>query len=125
MAGCANKRPKLSLAPKAECPDPQLLPNLCTSPEAAPGVSAEDNDPHVQEHADLIEHPRGENQTELNSVAESSLTAIMGRMSAYTGKAVTCGAALKIEELMPDKHVRGRMPTPSASGYRQHQLIKE
>ncbi|MGE3807399.1 MAG: Gfo/Idh/MocA family protein [Gemmataceae bacterium] len=46
--------------------------------------------PYVQEHTDLIESIRkGTPINELKNVAESSLTAIMGRMSAYTGKAVT------------------------------------
>jgi predicted dehydrogenase len=47
-------------------------------------------DPYVQEHTDLIESIRKSAPiNELKNVAESSLTAIMGRMSAYTGKAVT------------------------------------
>src|SRR4029078_12807280 len=46
--------------------------------------------PYVQEHTDLIECIRGAKPiTELRSVPESTLTAIMGRMSAYTGKPVT------------------------------------
>src|SRR5262249_47485538 len=46
--------------------------------------------PYVQEHTDLIESIRsGKPLNELKNVAESSLTAIMGRMSAYTGKRVS------------------------------------
>src|SRR4051794_13337600 len=46
--------------------------------------------PYVQEHTDLIESIRsGKPNNELKNVAESTLTAIMGRMSAYTGQAVT------------------------------------
>ncbi len=53
-------------------------------------------DPYVQEHTDLIASIRkGEPLNELKTVAESTLTAIMGRMSAYTGKAVTFDFALK------------------------------
>ena len=41
----------------------------------------------MQEHTDLIESIRsGKPINELKNVAESTLTAIMGRMSAYTGK---------------------------------------
>src|SRR5262249_25374682 len=48
-----------------------------------------DKDPYVQEHIDLIASIRdGKGLNELKTVAESTLTAIMGRMSAYTGKAV-------------------------------------
>jgi myo-inositol 2-dehydrogenase/D-chiro-inositol 1-dehydrogenase len=59
--------------------------------------------PYVQEHTDLIESIRsGKPYNELKSVAESTLTAIMGRMSAYTGKRVTWEKALNSkEELVP------------------------
>jgi predicted dehydrogenase len=66
---------------------------------------AEDNLPYVQEHADSIASIReGKPLNELKQVAESTLTAIMGRMSAYTGKAVTWDQALESkEELMPPR----------------------
>jgi predicted dehydrogenase len=60
--------------------------------------------PYVQEHTDLIASIRkGEPINELKGVAESTLTAIIGRMSAYTGKPVTWEWALKDskENLMP------------------------
>jgi predicted dehydrogenase len=51
--------------------------------------------PYVQEHIDLIAHIRGGKPiNELKTVAESTLTAIMGRMAAYTGKTVTWEKAL-------------------------------
>src|SRR5262249_20713987 len=54
-----------------------------------------DNAPYVQEHTDLIESIRsGKPINELKNVAESSLTAIMGRMAGYTGKPVTWDKAL-------------------------------
>jgi predicted dehydrogenase len=61
-------------------------------------------DPYVQEHTDLIESIRaGKPINELKNVAESTLTAIMGRMSAYTGKQVHWEAALNsAQQLMPD-----------------------
>lgn len=51
---------------------------------------------YVLEHTDLINAIR-ENKplNELQNVADSTLTAIMGRMSAYTGKPVTWDEALK------------------------------
>lgn len=60
-------------------------------------------DPYVQEHTDLIESIRsGKPINELKTVAESTLTAIMGRMSAYTGKAVTWEKALNSQlDTMP------------------------
>jgi myo-inositol 2-dehydrogenase / D-chiro-inositol 1-dehydrogenase len=62
-------------------------------------------DPYVQEHSDLIASIReGKPLNELRRVAESTLTAIMGRMSAYTGKKVTWDMALHSkEDLMPPK----------------------
>jgi len=52
-------------------------------------------DPYVQEHTDLIECIRSAKPVnELKGVAESTLTAIMGRMSSYTGKPVTWDQAL-------------------------------
>jgi predicted dehydrogenase len=55
--------------------------------------------PYVQEHTDLIESIRsGKPLNELKSVAEGTLTAIMGRMSAYTGKKVSWEAALNSQE---------------------------
>jgi myo-inositol 2-dehydrogenase / D-chiro-inositol 1-dehydrogenase len=54
-----------------------------------------DVSPYVREHADLIDSIRGGKiVNELKQVAESTLTAIMGRMSAYTGKPVTWEQAL-------------------------------
>jgi len=59
-----------------------------------PGV-----DPYVQEHIDLVASIRGTGPylNEGVEVANSTLTAIMGRMSAYTGKKVTWDEALNAE----------------------------
>ena len=46
--------------------------------------------PYVQEHVDLIASIKaGKPLNEGKQVAESTLTAIMGRMSAYTGRALS------------------------------------
>ncbi len=70
--------------------------------------------PYVQEHTDLIASIRaGQPYNELQTVAESTLTAIMGRISAYTGKAVTWDEALKSSEtLVPANLAFGPMPVP-------------
>jgi len=62
-------------------------------------------DPYVQEHTDLIESIRkGEPLNELQQVAYSTLSAIMGRMSAYTGKAVSWEVALNsAEDTFPER----------------------
>jgi myo-inositol 2-dehydrogenase/D-chiro-inositol 1-dehydrogenase len=70
----------------------------------------------VQEHTDLISSIRaGEPINELRAVAESTLTAIMARMSAYTGKVVTWDQALiSKESLVPPSATLawGPMPVP-------------
>jgi predicted dehydrogenase len=74
------------------------------------------NEPYVQEHTDLISSIRaGEPINELRAVAESTLTAIMARMSAYTGKVVTWDQALiSKESLVPPSATLawGPMPVP-------------
>jgi predicted dehydrogenase len=66
-------------------------------------VERQATDPYVQEHTDLIESIRkGEPINELKNVAESTLSAIMARMSAYTGKEVSWEQALHSQDqLMP------------------------
>jgi len=68
-------------------------------------MTSKDNLPYVQEHTDLIAAIRaGKPYNELKTVAESTLTAILGRMAAYTGQAVTWEQALNsAEDLMPSK----------------------
>src|SRR5262249_12457315 len=65
----------------------------------------QDANPYVQEHTDLIESIRtGKPINELKTVAESSLTAILGRMAAYTGKPVRWEQALNSRlDTMPER----------------------
>jgi predicted dehydrogenase len=71
--------------------------------------------PYVQEHTDLIECIRnGKPINELKQVAESTLTAIMGRMSAYTGKRVTWEQALNSKEDLMPKDLTLEMSLPVA-----------
>ncbi len=75
-------------------------------------------DPYVQEHADLIASIRaGEPLNEGRRVAESTLTAIMGRMSAYTGKEITWEFALESSQLdlSPSRYEFGPLPTPKVA----------
>jgi predicted dehydrogenase len=71
-------------------------------------------DMYVQEHTDLIASIRaGKPLNELRSVAESSMTAVLGRMSAYTGKTLEWDEALADSvSLMPSRLEWGPMPTP-------------
>lgn len=70
--------------------------------------------PYIQEHKDLIAAIRSGNRVnELRRVAESTLTAIMGRMSAYTGKEVTWEFALNSKlDLTPPSYDFGPIATP-------------
>jgi len=79
------------------------------------------NRPYVQEHTDLIASIRkGEPINELKNVAESTLSAIMGRMSAYTGQRITWEQALNSKEnLMPEKldwEMELKEPEPAMPG---------
>lgn len=78
------------------------------------GYEGERDNPYVVEHADLIKSIRaGKPINEGKQGAESTLTAIMGRMSAYTGKLVTWKQALESKlDLMPRKLEFGPLPTP-------------
>jgi len=75
------------------------------------------NNPTVQEHTDLIASIRaGTPLNEGRQIAESTLTAIMGRMSAYTGKTVRWEQALNSTlNLMPEKLEFGPLPTPEVA----------
>jgi hypothetical protein len=71
----------------------------------------------VQEHADLIASIReGEPLNEGQRVAESVLTAIMGREVAYTGQELTWEEVLNSEmDLMPERFEFGSMPFPEVA----------
>jgi myo-inositol 2-dehydrogenase / D-chiro-inositol 1-dehydrogenase len=95
-----------------------VLPDyVITGPNAWKYEEKEPNDMYVQEHTDLIASIRaGKPLNELKQVAESSLTAIMGRMTAYSGKTITWDQALNSpESLMPATLTWGPMPTPAVA----------
>lgn len=77
----------------------------------------ENNSPYVQEHRDLIDAIQsGRHINEARAVAESTLCAIMGRMSAYTGKVVTFDFAMKSQlNLMPAKLELGDLKIPDVA----------
>jgi myo-inositol 2-dehydrogenase/D-chiro-inositol 1-dehydrogenase len=71
---------------------------------------ARPTNPYVQEHTDLIASVRsGKPYNELKNVAESTLTAILGRMSAYTGEQVTWEQALLTSQDTMPKDLRQDM----------------
>jgi len=69
--------------------------------------------PYVQEQADLIASIReGKPINEGRQVAESTMTAIMGRMSAYTGRALKWEWAMNASklDLTPPEYGFGDLP---------------
>ncbi len=72
------------------------------------------NNPYHQEHEDLINSIRsGQPINEARQLAESTLTAIMGREAAYSGQIITWEEALNsTQDLSPAKYEFGPMPTP-------------
>lgn len=84
------------------------------------------NDPCIQQHADQIDAIlNGKKLNEARRIAESSLTAIMGRMSAYTGRALKWDWALKASklDLRPQKYELGPLPMPPVAMPGQTPLV--
>ncbi len=67
---------------------------------------------YVQEHTDLIKSIRaGQPVNEARRIAESTLTAILGREAAYTGKTVTWEEMVQSDlDLSPEKYEMGDNP---------------
>jgi predicted dehydrogenase len=73
----------------------------------------EETNPYVQEHADLVASIRaGKPLNEGRRIAESTLCAIIGRMSAYTGRAISWDWAMNASklDLSPKKYEFGPNP---------------
>jgi hypothetical protein len=97
IAGCDNNVSEALVGNKGFCQANAYTINknriVSTQQDRAAG------DPYVREHTDLIESIRsGKPLNELQTVAESTLTAIMGRMASYTGRPVTWEQALSSKE---------------------------
>jgi predicted dehydrogenase len=77
-------------------------------------MESEVPNPYQQEHTDLIESIRaGKPLNEGRQVAESTLTAIMGREVAYTGQVITWEEILNAElDLVPETFAFGPLPFP-------------
>jgi len=83
-------------------------------------------DPYIREHTALIESiRRAEPINEGRKVAESTLTAIMGRMSAYTGRAIKWDWVLNASklDLSPEKYELGDLPVRPVAVPGKTQLV--
>ena len=81
--------------------------------EAPWTFEADETNPYVQEHIDLIASIRaGKPLNEGNQVADSTLSAIIGRMSAYTGRAMSWEWVVNTSklDLSPKKYEFGPNP---------------
>jgi len=83
-------------------------------------------DPYTQEHADLIDSIRnGKGLNEGVQVAESTMAAVAGRMSAYTGRAMKWDWVMNQSklDLSPAKHELGDLPVDPVPVPGRTQLI--
>lgn len=114
IAGCENNVSEALAGTKGTCRTAAGTRYSISGAKTWRFSREDDNQPYVQEHTDLIASIRaGKDINELKNVTESTMTAIMGRMSAYTGKAVTWEQALNSKEtLIPEKLDWGPMPVP-------------
>ena len=75
-------------------------------------------DPCLRQHADQIDAIRsGKPLNEAVQIAESTLTAIMGRMSAYTGKSLSWNWVMNASrlDLTPAEYTFGDLPSPTVA----------
>ncbi len=113
IAGCANDVSEYIVGTKGRA---HLAPGQYRF--EGPGLNRirvrNEVNPYVQEHIDLLASIHdGKPINELKQVAESTLAAIMGRMSSFTGKAVTWDQALNSKlDTFPSKLEWGTMPPP-------------
>jgi len=96
----------------------KAVPGRIDGPDAW-RFTGDDGSAFEHEHAHLVRSIRaGEPLNEARQVAESTLTAIMGRMSAYTGKVVQWDWVMNRSalDLMPDPPLQfGPWPTPAVA----------
>jgi predicted dehydrogenase len=106
--GCTNRVAEQIIGTKG-----QSNANTQIKGEAAWRFSGERPNPYVQEHVRLYKNiAESTGFNEAVQVAESTLTAIMGRMSAYSGTEVTWDQALNSKvRLMPDE-LAGKVAVP-------------
>ena len=113
IQGTQNRIAETFIGPKGTCDTYQSIKITGTSAWTYQATEKPVN-PYVQEHTDLIASIRaGKPLNELKQVAESTLTAIMGREAAYTGQELTWDEVLKADlDLMPPQVAFGPLAVP-------------
>ncbi len=89
-------------------------------------IGRDQNDPCLKQHADQIDAIRRDKRlNEGRRIAESTLTSIMGRMSAYTGRALKWDWAMNASklDLTPPSYQFGDLPMPPVAIPGKTQLI--
>jgi len=85
-----------------------------------------DENPYYEEHRNLINSIRqGQGLNEAQNIAESTMCAIIGRMSAYTGRALKWNWAMNASklDLRPKRYEFGRLPLRPVAVPGKTQLI--
>jgi len=116
--GCENNVSEYVVGTKgsSNCRDTiyDLDGNITWKYEPAKDEAGNDTDtsPYVQEHIDLVTHIREDKPiNEARNTAVSTLTAVMGRTSAYTGKKVTWDEMMSSDTTLgPDEMKLGSYP---------------
>jgi predicted dehydrogenase len=113
IPGCWNSVSEhlIGTSGRAECHDGKIL---ARNGDVVWEFEDGERDPFQQEHDDLFAAIRaGAPYNEAQHGAESTLTAVMGRMATYTGREVTWEQALASEErLGPPRYEWGEAPFP-------------
>ncbi|HUG54948.1 MAG TPA: Gfo/Idh/MocA family oxidoreductase [Vicinamibacteria bacterium] len=127
MPGCDGRVEEALVGTLGTCSTSQDAKRYVITGKNAWRFSAPTDDPYVQEHVNLVASIRaGAPINELRAVAESTLTAIMGRMSAYTGKAVTWDQALGSQQSLVPASASlawGPMPVPPVAEPGKTELV--
>jgi myo-inositol 2-dehydrogenase/D-chiro-inositol 1-dehydrogenase len=115
--GCAGRVEEVIEGTKgrATCSSGRAKIDIASGGPGGWRFEGENGNPYVHEHVDLVKSIlSGEPINEAQRIAESTLTAIMGRMSAYTGKSVSWDQAMNSTlDLSPTTYAFGPLPTPA------------
>jgi predicted dehydrogenase len=111
ISGCANSVSEAVVGTKGTCLTADKSYYKINGADVVTAAQDRANtNPYVQEHTDLIASIRaGKPLNELKNVAESTMSAILGRMSTYTGKALTWEQAINSKEVLMPPHLDWQM----------------